>query len=271
MTRPVAFRTTLIRRSLLSIFVVTMVIGCACASASASQPDIEGVWSFSGGSVIVAPNQAGQLVGTVASPTVFASCVHPVGQAMWTDLQPKANGMYTGFHQWYHIAGTNCTEMPELGPTAFRVITESDGSQYLSVCFNRPGTTMPSIAPDGTPSNVNVGCTESAPVSGIPTASPTFYKTITLPPTGSTVCLSQRRFSIHIQEPRRDPFVRLTVYLGARVFKVVRRGEKIRAVVNLRGLPKGTYTIKIRARTAAGYLVEGSRTYHTCVPRIPKA
>jgi hypothetical protein len=255
-----------LRRSVVLIAAIATTTA-ASASASVTQPSIEGVWSFNGGTVIVAPNESGQLVGTVASPTVLAVCTHPVGQAMWTDLQPAADGSYTGLHQWYHGTGANCSESKLLGPAAFRVLTESDGSRFLEVCFNTPGTTTPDIASDGTPVNVNVGCTESTPVSGVPTSAPTFSESIQLPPTGPTVCLSRRDFIIHVREPKGDPFVKLRVFVGTRVFKTVRDGQYIKATIDLRGLPKGTYTVKIRARTAAGFLVKGSRTYHTCVPK----
>jgi hypothetical protein len=244
------------------------IVAVPAASASAAAPSIEGVWSFNGGAVIVAPDESGQLVGTVTSPTTFDKCVHPVGQAIWTDLQLTANGMYAGMHVWYRDDGTTCVELPELGPIALRVLTLTDGSVVLRVCFNHPGTTAPLIAPSGAPSNVNYGCSDSAPVSGVPTAQPTFAGSVKLPPTGAKVCVSRRDFVIHIREPRHDPFVKLTVYLGRKVFKVVRHGENITANIDLRGLPKGTYTVRIRARTAAGYIVKGSRTYHTCVPKI---
>jgi hypothetical protein len=264
-----------------SLVALAAAVAIMAASASAAAPSIEGVWSFNGGTVIVAPDASGQLVGTVSSPTTFANCVHPAGQAMWTDLQASANGMFVGMHQWYHGSGANCTPEPELGPTAFRVLTQSDGSSVLLVCFNHPGSTMPSIAPDGTPSNVNFGCSDSAPVAPVPTVAPTFSQTITLPPSTEdaagtktvgtkAVCRSLRRFAIHIREPKNDPFVKLTVYLNNRVFKTLRHGQEITAVINLRGLPKGTYTIRIRARTAAGFIVRGHRTYHTCVPKSPK-
>ncbi len=259
-----------------SLVALTAAVAILAASASAAAPSIQGVWSFNGGTVIVTPDASGQLVGTVSSPTTFANCVHPAGQAMWTDLQVSANGMFSGMHQWYHGSGASCTPESELGPTAFRVLTESDGSSVLRVCFNQPGTTMPSIAPDGTPSNVNYGCTDSTPVAPVPTVAPTFSQTITLPPNGEqtagteTVCRSLRHFAIHIREPKNDPFVKLTVYLNKRVFKTLRHGQEITAVINLRGLPKGTYTVRIWARTAAGFIVRGHRTYHTCVPKAPK-
>ncbi|MGA3363320.1 MAG: hypothetical protein ABSD82_15000, partial [Solirubrobacteraceae bacterium] len=153
MTRSRRHLLALLSGSLVAL-AAAVAIMAASASASAAAPSIEGVWSFNGGTVIVAPDASGQLVGTVSSPTTFANCVHPAGQAMWTDLQASANGMYVGMHQWYHGRGANCTLLPELGPTAFRVLTESDGSSVLLVCFNQPGSSMPSIAPDGTPSNV---------------------------------------------------------------------------------------------------------------------
>jgi hypothetical protein len=243
----------------------------SAASASASQPNIEGVWTFGDGTIIVAPDASGQLVGTVAAPTTFDACPHPAGQEIWTDMQVAADGGYTGLHQWYRSSGTTCVPIPVPGPTAFRVLANSGGTVVLRVCFNHPGTTEPTIAPDGTTSNVNYGCTDSKPVSGLPTTVPSFGQTIVLPATSPKICVSQRHFTIHIREPRHDPFVKLTVYLDGRVLKVLRRGEYITAKIDLRGLPKGTYTVRIRARTAAGFIVKGARTYHTCVPKTQAA
>jgi hypothetical protein len=239
----------------------------SAAPASASQPSIEGVWNFGGGTIIVAPNPAGQLVGTVASPTTFDACPHPVGQQIWTDIQETADGAYTGMHEWYRSDGTACVPIPMPGPTAFRVLASSDGSDVLRVCFNHPGTTDPTIAPDGTTSNVNYGCTDSTPVSAIPTSAPSFSQTVVLPAASRSICLSLRHFTIHILEPRHDPFVRLTVRLDGRAIKVAHHGNYMTAKIDLRGLPKGTYTVYIRGRTAAGFTVRGSRTYHTCVPK----
>jgi hypothetical protein len=263
-----------------ALLIAAATLAAAAASASAAQPTIEGVWSFSGGTVIIAPDSSGNLVGTVASPTTFGDCPHPVGQAMWTGLQPTGDGSYSGYHQWYHTSADGCGPIPVLGPTAFRVLTLADNSTELKVCFNEPGSSgPPSIAADGTASNVNYGCTASAPVSGVPTYVPTFADAITLPPAtdpagkqnGAKACFSRRDFLIHIREPKNDPFVRLTVYLGHRVFKVYRHGQQITAVINLRKLPRGTYTVTIRATTAAGYHVKGSRRYRTCVPKPRKA
>ena len=223
-----------------NLAAVAVAATLGASSASAGQPDIEGVWSFDGGTVIVAPNPAGQLVGTVASPTTFVNCTHPVGQAIWTDLQATAGGAYSGLHQWYHGEGSDCTPEPELGPTAFRVLVEADGSHMLRVCFNRPGTTFPSIAADGTPSNVNFGCSDSTPVSGIPTTHPSFSGSIGIPASGAEACLSRRIFKIHVREPKHDPFVKLGVHLDGRPLRIVRHGQVFSAIIDLRGLARGT-------------------------------
>jgi hypothetical protein len=259
-------------RLLLILAILAAAVLSLAASVSAATPNIVAVWHFNGGTVIVAPDQSGQLVGTVASPTTFGSCPHPVGQAVWTHLQATGDGGFSGMHVWYHGSGSGCTVIPTLGPTAFRVLTNSDGLTVLMVCFNKPGTTMPAISPTGKPSNVNYGCSYSAPDGSVPTVAPTFAATITLPPSHppkrSAVCRSLRKFTIHIHEPKSDPFVKMKIYLGHKLFKSFRHGDEITSVINLRGLPRGTYTIRIRARTAAGFIVKGHRTYHTCVPKI---
>ena len=69
-------------------------------------------------------------------------------------------------------------------------------------------------------------------------------------------CLSRRRFSItvHGKHPR------VTV-AGKRV--KVRKGK---AIIDLRGKPKGTIKVKVSARRH-GRKVHETRTYHTCVSR----
>jgi hypothetical protein len=51
---------------------------------------------------------------------------------------------------------------------------------------------------------------------------------------------------------------------------VVRRGHTLVSTIDLRGLPRGTFTVKISATTILEQHLSSSRTYHTCVPK-PKA
>jgi hypothetical protein len=46
-----------------------------------------------------------------------------------------------------------------------------------------------------------------------------------------------------------------------------RRRDRITAPIDLRGLPRGRYTVKITARTVLGRTITGTRRYRTCAPR----
>ena len=78
-----------------------------------------------------------------------------------------------------------------------------------------------------------------------------------LPPTRT--CLSRRRFSIRVK----GASPRVTV-AGKRV--KVRRG---RAIVDLRGKPKGTIKVKVVAKRK-GKTVRETRTYRTCTSKSRK-
>ena len=46
----------------------------------------------------------------------------------------------------------------------------------------------------------------------------------------------------------------------------LRRGKRLRATVNLRGLPKGTFRVLITVKTKKGRTLRSARTYRTCRP-----
>jgi hypothetical protein len=251
------------------------------AGASSSASSIEGVWSFGGGQIAIVPASNGTLVGTVVAETRFVECAHPVGQQIWKDVTPKEDGSYWGLHQWY-FADSKCAENPQLGPTAWRALEEPDGSRYLKVCFSDPGTSQPMIAPDGSTSDVTYGCFESGFIAPPPPTGTTTSGggSSTTGTTGSSVagfiqrqlpssrlCLSARRFVIHLAEPRYDPFKTVRVTLEGRAIKTVRKGGYVDAIVSLEGLPAGAFTIKIDALTVLGVRLTGSRTYHTCAAK----
>lgn len=89
---------------------------------------------------------------------------------------------------------------------------------------------------------------------------------VALPTTGastSTGCASRRHFAIHV---RRLPGVR---YASVRIGlpnrpDIVLRGGAIKGVVDLRGLPKGRWTIHITVTTTGGASFTGIRRYRTC-------
>ena len=78
-------------------------------------------------------------------------------------------------------------------------------------------------------------------------------------------CVSRRSFSIRLR-PRRERLRSAQVSVNGKRVKVL-RGRRLRARIDLRGLPKGEVVVKIVARTARGKTVREQRRYRTCVPR----
>jgi hypothetical protein len=247
--------------------LVTLALSAlAAASSAAAGSPIEGVWSFNGGRVAIQPLARDVFVGTVVAQTAFAQCPHPVGEQMWTDLRAQPDGSFWGLHQWY-FEGT-CAANPQLGLTAWRVIDAPGGSRFLRVCFSSPGSAQPTIATDGTSAHVSYGCVDSALIAPLPgggAGALAFSRSVTLP--SAKQCFSRRRFKIHLHDPADDPLKRVTITLAGRRIAVERHANRIAAIVSLKGLPKGTFTVKVRALTVLGHTLSGSRTYHTCVSR----
>jgi|SRR5271165_5968640 len=253
-------------RSLLLALAAVALLGVGVASASAAS-SIEGVWSFGGGQIAVRSAGTNTFVGFVVQKTTFAECPHPVGQEIWTDITAQSDGSYWGLHQWYYEK--TCALNRSLGPTAWRVREEPNGSKYLRVCFSKPSTTQPTIPSSGPETGVTYRCLSSALVAPLPTGGAAAFKTA-LQLSGSKRCLSGRLFKIHLAEPKHDPFKTIRVTLRGHRLATVRKGGYVVATVNLAGLPPGAFTVKIKATTVLGEHLSGSRTYHTCAKRPKK-
>jgi hypothetical protein len=81
-----------------------------------------------------------------------------------------------------------------------------------------------------------------------------------------TACASRRHFVIRLVAPRGQRLRRATVYVNGRRVRVI-SGRRLRAPVDLRGLPRGTFRVRIAAVTTRGRHVTATRRYHTCVKR----
>jgi hypothetical protein len=248
------------------VVVACVAFGSASAGA-ASTSTIEGVWSFNGGEIAIQPEGNGKFEGVVVQPTLFATCTHPAGQKIWKEISPQADGSYWGFHQWYKT--TECVENPILGPTAWRVIGATNGSQYLRVCLSSPGTEQPTIPIGSAGAGATYGCQSSsltAPLASSGVGS--FKSAVSLP--SAKKCLSVRKFAIHIRNARYDPFKSVTVTLRGRKIGVALHGQTYVATINLKGLPRGAFTVRIKGATVRGNHVSGARTYHTCARKASK-
>jgi hypothetical protein len=252
--RPRRRRRTRISLLLAITAALVLLIGVASAGATSS---IEGVWAFESGEIAITPMSNGTFVGTVVDQTRFAECVHPVGEEIWTDIRLQSDGSYWGQHQWL-FEGT-CAKNPTPGPTAWRVKEAADGSKLLQVCFSTPGTAQPTIAPGGATAEVTYGCINSALTAPLATAEHLALRS-------AKQCVSARLFKIHLADPKYDPLKSVLVTIKGRHIKTSRRGHYIVATINLRGFPRGAFTVKISATTVLGHRLRDQRTYHTCAP-----
>jgi hypothetical protein len=75
--------------------------------------------------------------------------------------------------------------------------------------------------------------------------------------------VSRRRFRIRLRIPKGLDVVSAEVRVNNKRVKVV-KGKRLTAPVDLRGLPKGRFTVKIIIKLADGRKIQGSRKYRTC-------
>ncbi len=73
-------------------------------------------------------------------------------------------------------------------------------------------------------------------------------------------CSSVRRIVVHV----RGSYQRGTAKVAGRTFKVTFNRNRARATIDLAGLAKGTYHVKIELRSRHGRTVKRVRTYRTC-------
>ena len=264
-------KQSLLRRAVLLATIVAALLSIGVATAGAAS-SIEGVWAFNGGQIAVQPLSNSTFVGTVVTETKFAECTHPVGQQIWSGITPQADGSFWGLHQWY-FEKSECRPNPTLGLSAFRVMAGSNGSSYLRVCLSSPGTAQPTIDASGYSANATYGCFDSALSAPLPPAETStgttpkagtenFKELVTVP--SNAKCFSSRSFQIHVLDPKYDAFKTVSITIKGRKLKTARHGDTITATVSLKGLPKGAFTVDIKATTYLGRRLSGSRTYHTC-------
>lgn len=85
-------------------------------------------------------------------------------------------------------------------------------------------------------------------------------------------CLSNRKFTIRIRRPRGTTFksLKISVNRRTRVKLTGLKARKVKARINLRGVPKGKVTVKIVAVTTTGRRAVSQRTYRTCTKKVAK-
>jgi hypothetical protein len=98
---------------------------------------------------------------------------------------------------------------------------------------------------------------------------PSFGSVVGLPSTKK--CVSKRKFRIHIRQPGGIKIQTALVFVNGKKVRVFKAKffRKLRhaATVNLRGLPRGTFKVRIVVLTTAGDTIKGTRKYHTCTKK----
>jgi len=77
-------------------------------------------------------------------------------------------------------------------------------------------------------------------------------------------CTSRRSFKIKLRN-RGQKVVKATVIVNGKRVQVL-KGKRLTSRVNLRGLPKGRYSVRIKLELANGRTISGVRRYYTCRP-----
>jgi hypothetical protein len=77
-------------------------------------------------------------------------------------------------------------------------------------------------------------------------------------------CTSRRSFKIKLRN-RGQKVVKATVIVNGKRVRVL-KGKRLTSRVNLRGLPKGRYSVQIKLELANGKTISGVRKYFTCRP-----
>ena len=77
-------------------------------------------------------------------------------------------------------------------------------------------------------------------------------------------CVSGRDFVVHVPQIKQLRYRRVRAAINGHAIAVV-TGSRSHVRVDLKGRPKGAYTLRITATTTTGRRISWTRTYHTCL------
>ena len=80
-------------------------------------------------------------------------------------------------------------------------------------------------------------------------------------------CISRRNFTIRVRKPAGVTIRSAGIKVNGRAVRVRKVAGRFTATVDLRGLPKGRFTVAITITTPSGRSIRGARRYRTCAPK----
>jgi streptogramin lyase len=130
------------------------------------------------------------------------------------------------------------------------------------------GAKPPAITPPPN-SGATTTTTPTSPPKGGTTAKQPLATVLGLP--SAQQCVSKRTLLVHGHAPPGQQLLSVKLSLRGRVLRAeaFTKGTNHKVpptLVDLRGLPKGTFTLTIVVETKQGKTYRATRTYHTCVP-----
>jgi hypothetical protein len=80
-------------------------------------------------------------------------------------------------------------------------------------------------------------------------------------------CISRRTIPIKVKQPKDLVIKTVQITLNGKKLRVRKVRGRFTTVADLRGLPKGQFTVKIVVTTPNGKKIRGARKYKTCTRR----
>ena len=104
--------------------------------------------------------------------------------------------------------------------------------------------------------------TTPAPVAK--TAALRFASVVSFP--SSKRCVSRRLLRLRLRKPSGQRIVYAEVRLRGRKTRTL-SGGKLALPIDLRGLPKGSFKVRLKVVLSSGKVLQGSKTYKTCAAK----
>lgn len=190
-----------------------------------------------------------------------ASQSRSVGEtaALTATLKDSGGNPVSGSPLVFQVAGAN--------PQAAKPVTSAaDGTAPLSYAGAAGGTDTVTVCID---SDGNGACDANDPITTTATVT---WSSVVAQVAGSGValskksCASRRSFSIRLRERKGQEIESAVVRVNGKKV-ATRRGKRLTAPVNLKGLPSGKFTVEITAKLKNGKTKKGKRTYNTCAKK----
>ncbi len=138
------------------------------------------------------------------------------------------------------------------------------GTPVTYITGYAPPSSGPFPCPDPAPATPPAAA-PAPPASAAPAQTPLKAAGVFVLPSAKA-CVSRRSFRIRLRVPKGVTAASATVLVNGRTASVV-KGRRLTAPIDLRGLPKGRFTVKITLKTTDGRSVSSARHYRTCAPK----